>query len=178
MIKKTLLLGAVLLVSFGWAKVQAQSLTPTVLASGGGYSVNTAGNAALSFTIGEMAMVQTFSVPNYHLTQGFQQPSFELVGIQETDFVELFEVFPNPASDYLHVRYDLRFPGLLQLQLFSMNGVEVMPVYLDRYSSGLREEAFDLQGISQGMYFLRVSYQAPGRGIDHISHYKINVINP
>jgi Secretion system C-terminal sorting domain len=178
MIKKTLFLSAVLLTCLGLVRVQGQSLTPTVLAVGGDYFVNASGNAALSFTIGEMALVQTYSTPTYHLTNGFQQPSFELVGIQETEFVELFEVYPNPASDYLHVRYDLRFPGLLQLQLFSMNGVEVMPVYLDRYSSGLREEAFDLQGIAQGMYFLRVSYQAPGRGIDHISHYKINVINP
>jgi hypothetical protein len=178
MIKKTLLFGFILfacLSHLAWG----QSLTPTVLAVGGDYFVNGAGNAALSFTIGEMAMVQTFTTPNYHLTQGFQQPSFELVGIQEeTDFVELFEVFPNPASDYLNVRYALRFPGLVQLQLFSMNGVEVMPVYLDRYSSGLREEAFDLRGIAQGMYFLRVSYKAPGRGIDHMSHHKINVINP
>ena len=51
----------------------AQSTTPTVVASSGGFFSNTAG--MLSFTVGELAAVTTLSSPNNYLTQGFQQPS-------------------------------------------------------------------------------------------------------
>lgn len=175
MVKKLVLLLLASMLSV-WA--MSQSVTPQVLASAGNFFTNAQAGASLSFTFGEIALVQTFSNQNYHLTQGFQQPNFNLVGLEDEQFVELFEVFPNPASDFLNVRYQLRHPGLVTLRLFSLNGVEVMPLYEDRYGSGLREEAFDIQGIAQGMYFLRVEYKAPGKGIDHISHFKINVINP
>ena len=53
---------------------QAQSLSPKVIASAGGYQSNTAGS--LSFTIGE-TNTQTFTSATHMLTQGFQQ-SFKL----------------------------------------------------------------------------------------------------
>jgi len=53
---KTWLLTAVVLV-FGFTNMQAQSLSPQVIASTGGYSSNA--NGSLSYTVGEMTMVQT-----------------------------------------------------------------------------------------------------------------------
>ena len=50
---------------------QAQSLSPRVIASAGGYSSNGAGS--LSFTIGE-ANTKTLTSATHTLTQGFQQP--------------------------------------------------------------------------------------------------------
>jgi hypothetical protein len=50
---------------------QSQSLSPTVIASSGGYSTGT--DVSLSWTLGEIA-TETFSNGNYILTQGFQQP--------------------------------------------------------------------------------------------------------
>src|SRR4051812_9015968 len=49
----------------------AQSLSPKVIASAGGYF--TSANASLSWTLGE-TMGQTFTNGNNVLTQGFQQP--------------------------------------------------------------------------------------------------------
>ena len=103
--------------------VYGQSVTPQVVASGGGYWVNAQANLSISFTVGEMSQVETFSAQGYHLTQGFQQPNFDLVGLQEQDFVNLFEVFPNPADAFLNVRYDLLHPGTLSMHLFDLNGV-------------------------------------------------------
>lgn len=50
---------------------QSQSLSPTVIASSGGYFTGT--GASLSWTLGEIA-TETFSNGSYILTQGFQQP--------------------------------------------------------------------------------------------------------
>ena len=50
--------------------VQAQSLSPTVIATGG-YATGTI--ASLSWTLGEIA-TETFSNGGYIVTQGFQQP--------------------------------------------------------------------------------------------------------
>ncbi len=52
-------------------QVYAQSLSPQVLASAGGYQINP--TASLSFTIGE-TNTQSLSSSTHMLTQGFQQP--------------------------------------------------------------------------------------------------------
>ena len=58
-----------------------------------------------------------------------------------------------------------------------MRGVDVLRDYEEKYTGGQVEDAFDLQGISQGMYFLHVSYDVDGKNIHHKSIYKINVIH-
>jgi hypothetical protein len=54
-------------------QLNAQSVSPQVIASSGGYQSNTAGS--LSFTIGE-TNTKTLSSANNMLTQGFQQPYY------------------------------------------------------------------------------------------------------
>lgn len=156
--------------------LRAQMLTPFVVASAGDYFTNASANAALSFTVGEMTMVETFASNGTLLTQGFQQPLMPLVGIQDMDYAFEFVVFPNPASDQLNFRYALQYPGVVQMRWTDMRGVEVLSTYRDQYSGGQVEDHFDLAPISQGMYFLHVSYDVPGKGIAHKSIYKINVI--
>ena len=158
--------------------LHGQSVTPQVLASAGDVFISSPANLGISFTIGEIALVETFSAQSYHLTQGFQQPTYELVGLQDEDFVDLFEVYPNPASDFLHVRYQMHHAGRLQMRLYSMNGVEVIEPFDEKYVSGLETQSFNLAHLAQGMYFLQVNYRSPSKNIDHISHFKINVINP
>lgn len=159
------------------ASASAQMLTPFVTASAGDFFTNTTANASLSFTIGEMTMVETFTSANGSiLTQGFQQPLVQLVGVEEADYAFDFVVYPNPASDRLFFRYTLRYPGIVRMRWTDMRGVEVLNHYEDQYTGGQVEDFFDLAPISQGMYFLHVSYDVPGKGIHHNSIHKINVI--
>ena len=158
-------------------QLNAQMLTPFVTAAAGDYFTNSQANASLSFTVAEMTMVETFPAVNgIMLTQGFQQPLMQLVGIENEDFVFEFVVFPNPASDRLNFRYTLQHPGQVRMKWTDMRGVEVLSNYEDQYTGGQVEDYFDLQPISQGMYFLHVSYDVPGKKIAHKSIYKINVI--
>lgn len=166
----------VLGILFAAATTYGQTLSPVVVASAGDFFLNSPANASLSFTVGEMSMVETFQNQGHFLTQGFHQPETNLVGIDSEDIFYEFVIFPNPASDDLNFRYRLRHPGMVYMRLLNMNGVQVLDAYQDRYGSGQTEDAFDVRGLAQGMYFLEVHYQAPAKGIDHHRNYKINVI--
>lgn len=156
--------------------VNAQSLSPSVVASAGDFFVNTQANASLSFTVAEMTMVETFQNQGHFLTQGFQQPEINLVGVEEEDLFFEFVVYPNPASSDLNFRYRLRKPGLVSMRLINMNGVQVLATYEDQYGAGLKEDYFDVTGLAQGLYFLEVQYQSNNRQINHHRNYKINVV--
>lgn len=156
----------------------SQMLTPTVVASSGGFYYSSAANASLSVTVGEMAMVETFFAAGHFLTQGFQQPEKNLDGIwvDESDVFELFEVFPNPATTYLNIRYQLRQNGTLHLRFFNLNGTEVVFPYQHAYMGGLQEDELDVTGLSQGMYFLEVSFETSPQAERAVSFHKINII--
>lgn len=67
--------------------LSAQSLTPQVIASAGGYYLNSHGS--LSVTIGQPSLINTAVNPNINLilTQGFQQPeNFNLYPLQLVEF--------------------------------------------------------------------------------------------
>lgn len=167
---------AVLLFLFPVTSAWGQSLSPWVIAAAGDYYVNTSANASLSFTVAELTLVETFQNQGNFLTQGFQQPEINLVGVEEEDLFYEFVVFPNPASADLHFRYRLRQPGQVEMRLVNMNGVPVLPTYRDRYGAGLTEDYFDVRGLAQGLYFLEVHYRSNNGRIDHHRNYKINVI--
>lgn len=173
MFKILFFLGAFSIASHGWS----QSLEPFVISPAGAVFVNSNANASLSFTIGEMAMVETFQNSGFFLTQGFQQPKYEAISVaEEDDFVEEFIVFPNPANDFLNIRYRFRFSGEVRLQMVNLNGVQVLSPYEDRYMGGLKEDMLSLDNLAQGMYVLQVMYDIPAKNIHHISYHKINVI--
>ena len=89
--------------SFSACIALAQSISPTVIASAGGLGTNSGGS--LSYTIGEMAMIETFAVPGHFLTQGFQQP-WELITATHDEMASIgIQLYPNPADDnfYLHL---------------------------------------------------------------------------
>jgi len=89
----------------------AQMLTPTVIASTGGFSSNA--NGSLSYTVGEMTMVQTFSANGNILTQGFQQPNEVLTGLIDLTQGQFgsFVVYPNPAVDNMWFGFQLPEAG-------------------------------------------------------------------
>jgi hypothetical protein len=65
--------------------LHAQSLSPKVIASAGGYFASA--NASLSWTLGE-PVTATFTNGNNMLTQGFQQPSVSVVLMNLRAFLE------------------------------------------------------------------------------------------
>jgi len=107
---------------FSATLLNAQMLTPTVIASTGGFTSNA--NGSLSYTVGEMTMVQTFTANGNILTQGFQQPEDNLTGLIDITQDEFgsFVVYPNPAVDNLWFGFQLPEEGKVQIALYDAIG--------------------------------------------------------
>lgn len=115
--KKTVLLFFVILY---YTPVHCQELSHEVISSAGDYFVGS--NVTLSWTIGE-AVIETFTGTNCILTQGFQQPFISVTGIKKLEDKNLkIKVFPNPASDFLNVRFIATEKIDLIIELIDLNG--------------------------------------------------------
>lgn len=116
----------------------AQMLASTVIASSGGFSSNA--NGSLSYTVGEMTMVKTFSGNGNILTQGFQQPAEQrnqtgLTNLTQDNFGS-FTVYPNPAVDNLSFGFQLPEAGKVQITLYNAIGQKMSDVYHSEYENG------------------------------------------
>ena len=122
----------------------AQMLTPTVIASTGGFSSNA--NGSLSYTVGEMTMVQTFSANGNILTQGFQQPNDNITGLIDMTKDEFgsFAVYPNPAVDNLTFGFQLPEASKVRVTLYNAVGQLVSEVYNGNYSTGKTVEQLNV----------------------------------
>lgn len=157
--------------------IKAQSLSPTVIASTGGFSSNS--NGSLSYTVGEMTMVQTFSAGNNILTQGFQQPNDITIGLIDITKDEFgsFIVYPNPAVDNMWFGFQFPEQGKVTVSLFNTLGQKIADVYTADYSNGKTVEQMNVSTLAAGSYFLTANFVAASDGKTHITTKQFNVIN-
>ncbi len=81
--------------------LSAQTLSPTVISSGGNFYQNAA--LSLAQTVGELSMTKTF-FNNLILTQGFHQS--EIIISEVNSFSEEiidFGIYPNPSDDFIYI---------------------------------------------------------------------------
>jgi hypothetical protein len=153
--------------------VRAQSLSPAVVASSGGYFVN---SSSLSFTVAEMTMVQTFSAGSNILTQGFQQDfDFGTFVSEPTKGGVAFDVYPNPSSGNMNIALNTTTNVKVDVRLFDALG---KTVELDHFnhSSGANVYAYNWYNLSDGMYMLEVTTTDPVTNVSQRSMKKINII--
>jgi hypothetical protein len=155
----------------------AQMLTPTVIASTGGFTSNA--NGSLSYTVGEMTMVQTFTANGNILTQGFQQPEDMTTGLLDLvqDEFGSFVVYPNPAVDNMSFGFQLPEAGKVQITLYDVLGQKISDVYHTSYDNGKIVQQLNVSAYSAGMYMLSMSFVSDKDGKVHVSSKKFQVIN-
>ena len=156
--------------------IKAQMLTPSVLASTGGFSSNA--NGSWSYTVGEMTMVQTFSAGNNILTQGFQQPNDQVTGLLDitaNDFGS-FVLYPNPAIDNAWFGYQFPEKGKVEIVLFNTLGQKVATVYTDSYTTGKTVEQMNTSNYAAGVYFLTAFFTADKDAETHIVSKKFQIL--
>ncbi|HLP51246.1 MAG TPA: T9SS type A sorting domain-containing protein [Chitinophagales bacterium] len=154
----------------------AQMLTPTVIASTGGFSSNA--NGSLSYTVGEMTMVQTFSANGNILTQGFQQPNDNITGLIDMTKDEFgsFVVYPNPAVDNLSFGFQLPEAAKVSISLYNAVGQKVADVYNTNYDQGMVVQQLNVTTYAAGVYVLTMNAVAAD-GKTHVTSKKFQVIN-
>ena len=131
--------------------VSGQQLSHEVISSAGDYFKGS--NATLSWTIGE-AVIETFNGTNCILTQGFQQPFISVTGIKKLEDKNLeIKVFPNPASDFLNVRFIATEKIDLIIELIDLNGKVLLneEIVTDQLIKQINFTHF-----KSGSYFLRI----------------------
>jgi Secretion system C-terminal sorting domain len=136
----------------------AQSLVPTVVSTSGGFYSNSAG--MLSFTIGELSAVETYSTPSVILTQGFQQSWDFGTAVEENTKAEFsFDVIPNPSDGYFELYTKSDVNGEMNAKIVDVLGKEI--AHFTFYHEGLiHVQSIDLTGVSQGLYFVVLTTQS------------------
>lgn len=91
------------------------------------------------------------------LTQGFQQPSYNPVFINENpENPFIITVYPNPTPDRIKITAEKIAKGSISVQLFDIIGQMTLAVYNSPVSGGMAEITLDLSACASGTYFLRI----------------------
>lgn len=130
---------------------QGVGLCNQVLSAGGKVFVQQGNNWA--WTVGEPVIFTLGPVSNYILTQGFHQPDLcQSVSTDETALSDWqIEVFPNPTTDQLHVRFSADKTGALRANVVDLLGrVMISDLPLDTPE----DSVLDCSGWLPGVYLL------------------------
>jgi len=129
----------------------AQSISPQVVASSGNYMES--GNYSLSCTLGE-PIIATAESGTTTLTQGFQQPSYNVTSITQNN-LSGFEVnvFPNPTSDYITISWKTETTSGVEIFLYDMSGKLITAKTL---SSTDQKASVNLSQLASEQYIMEV----------------------
>lgn len=146
----TILLG----LSITTLRAQELVLERQVLGSTG-YSVQV-GGTIFQCTAGEAA-VATLMQSSLLLTQGFQQSEVTVIhDIPQLPYLTDFIVFPNPASSYTTIRFNLFVPGNVRLMLVN-NAGQIVYSEDRNVAAGQLEYRLPLERYASGLYYLVLS---------------------
>jgi Secretion system C-terminal sorting domain len=130
----------------------AQTSMPEVVASSGAFFIGS--GFTNSYTVGELALVETYSTGTFMLTQGFQQPADNLIGIAPVATVSgNMNVFPNPGNGLFYLDYNLDENAVVIIEVVDMLGQLVYTDQTNR-SNGAQRQAVDLSTQADGVYFV------------------------
>jgi len=79
-----------------------------------------------------------------------------LVGIQSNEVIKLIEVYPNPATEVLNVRFRMQDAGHGAIGLYTIGGMKIWEEVLDENTSTGNKYEIDVSEIPAGTYFVRM----------------------
>ena len=126
----------------------AQEISQEVISSSGNYSDGSSGQ--LSWTLGELA-TETYGTADVSLTQGFQQPFYEVTAIFENlESNTLIQVYPVPSSDFITVEFE-EIQNDMQIILYNLQGEIIL-----RKQAESETITIDLNSLSPSEYILNI----------------------
>ncbi len=138
-----------LLLGTGIGQLRAQTLSRSVIASGG--SSFSSSSLQADWTIGE-TITGGFSGGNLQVGQGFQQgPDAASTHISRLHKDRQVELFPNPADDILHLRLLHTTVEVTDLQLWSADGRKIA---VERKLVNPAQWSITVNSLAPGTYFL------------------------
>ncbi|HLF64251.1 MAG TPA: T9SS type A sorting domain-containing protein [Saprospiraceae bacterium] len=152
----------------------AQELNPFVVSSSGGFYSNASG--MLSFTIGEMTAVETYTSSAAILTQGFQQ-TFDF-GTYITEHPNphfAFGIYPNPSDGYFSLLTDSEANENVVVRISDVLGRVILRTEFDQQSN-VHIQPFNLSDKTPGVYLISLSVQENNSGMENNFVSKIQIV--
>lgn len=75
------------------------------------------------------------------------------------DKIQIFQNYPNPFNPTTTLRYAIAEAGLVQLNVFNIQGQVVKSIPAQRLNAGLHTKQINLSGLPSGTYMVRLSSQ-------------------
>lgn len=104
--------------------------------------------------------VGTFRNPDDRFVLDFTGTTDPTVGVNDNQIVstyELYQNYPNPFNPSTIINYKVREPGLVQLKVYNVLGVEVASLVNEFKNAGDYFADFEARNISSGIYFYTLS---------------------
>lgn len=165
------------LVSFSAANLlQAQNNSPTTQTPCTTTAQGTAGNFVISYTIGEMPLIQSWQSNGFMITQGVLQPVpfiadtlYECYGQTEV------KVYPNPSPGVFSLRLSILKKGNVKTLLFDASGKLVLTKEFAYNTFSTTQ--FNIKNLANGMYYLQLYFTEAGSRQPKKCIYTIQKIN-
>ncbi len=166
--KKTLLFCVLLLLVYiANAQTSKDIQTPCATASQG-----TVGNFVISYSIGEMVLVNSFKKDGLFITNGVCQPFVAQNQLEGQVFLDgEITVFPNPTPNVLSIQYNLLQAGKMTVQLYDATGKRLLvdEIPINSFST----KKYDISRYVDGMYLLVLQYTSNDGAVIKKGKYKI-----
>lgn len=104
--------------------------------------------------------VGTFRNPQDRIILDFTATTDPTVSVNEENLLStyyLFQNYPNPFNPSTRITYNVGEPGLVQLKIHNILGVEVATLVNEQQNSGNYTIGFDAAKLSSGVYFYTLS---------------------
>jgi len=169
---KTKILLVILFFVFA-TNIHAQVIGPGTLNAAGHSTI--IGSNDFEWSVGEMTMVNTLSIPGIIITQGVLQPADVKVDVPAyLAEQQQLSVFPNPALSAVNLQYTSAGQGVLAYRLYDMNGKLITNASAD-FAPGTTIQNIDLSKLANAGYVLEVTIDHSGAAPSKYS-YKIEKI--
>jgi hypothetical protein len=168
--KRSFILASIFVSFIGLFHASAQSITPSILNAAGGTS--SIGSVIIDYSIGEMALVNTYSVDTLVVTQGLLQNDISIpASVPNTALAQHLKVYPNPASSVVNIQYTSAGDGTLSYRLMDMAGKEISKSSTE-VSAGTTKQQINVSGLAVASYMLEVTCNT-GDNNQQTTSYKI-----
>jgi len=138
------------------ARVQGQGITPFIINSAGGAYQSAGSYMQYEWSLGELAVISTYTSSSLVTTNGVLQPCTE--NVSAPAYTSRFadgelRLFPNPTPGKFELNIAVLFPGRMNIALVNATGQIIVKRNFRNECCG-RIEYFDISAIPNGIYML------------------------
>ena len=137
-------------------EAMAQSISPFILNGAGGSKQ--IGSIFYDYSVGELTLVSTFYGSNVILTQGLLQNNVSVpVGVVNMPFAQNLQVYPNPASSLVNIKFNSPKSGILSYRLFDMTGKTLLSKDME-VGYGVMDKEINIDPLAVATYMLEITF--------------------